>query len=509
MSGRVVSFFKRTVSRDWSAQELAEFYRVEAALLQSGLRVSLDRGVTDEGDPWFVFCRAEDDEVIVHFARIDGRYLISAPGFGGNVTGHDFRALVRDMVERNPILRPARREENVAFHPSALLVMLVASALLKMSHAAEAAAVERPAGVPAPDPDAAPLRITIAGVEHIADLLSQESQQYVAVLSAIALALGPLDTSSMPVFLVSATAPGQPLSEHVSAPSHASPMDDWGASGGGVGGDGGGGGSVMPQQPATLPQPASDVAAHIHHELVAGQAAPAPIGGGATPSSDLTMATLPTMPPMPATMSSTGETSATSVTGPGLIQGNHDLAVSLLQAVGGNEPIVYSDTLPAAFVAPLHDSVHTSVATVATESQNTAAPLAVPVTAPTTVPVTTAPAVEPVAQVVVAGGAGDGAAPIIGVDTSFGAGPSASLIPVQGSGPGAIDFAQVLSLMQSFAQVVGSHLAILQTGNQVIEYDYFAIDYTPAAVSAVTYDFPDGSHVSLVGLRSELPHATV
>ena len=50
MSGRVVSFFKHTVSRDWSAQELAEFYRVEAGLLQSGMRGSLDRGVTDEGD---------------------------------------------------------------------------------------------------------------------------------------------------------------------------------------------------------------------------------------------------------------------------------------------------------------------------------------------------------------------------------------------------------------------------------------------------------------------------
>ena len=140
MSGRIVSFLRRAVPRDWAAQELAEFYRVESALVQSGLRVCSDRGVSDEGDPWFVFCRAEDDEVIVHFARIGGRYLISAPAFGANVIGHDFRALVRGLVDRHPMLQPQRRDDNVVFHPSALLVLLVASALLKTAHAAEAAA---------------------------------------------------------------------------------------------------------------------------------------------------------------------------------------------------------------------------------------------------------------------------------------------------------------------------------------------------------------------------------
>jgi hypothetical protein len=498
MSGRVVSFFKRTVSRDWSSQELAEFYRVEAALLQSGLRVSLDRGVTDEGDPWFVFCRAEDDEVIVHFARIDGRYLISAPGFGGNVTGRDFRALVRDMVDRNPVLRPARREDNVTIHPSALLVMLVASALLKMSHAAEAAAVERPAGVPASDPDAAPLRITIAGVEHVADLVSQETQQYAAMLSAIALASGPLDASSMPVFVVSAAAPEQPFSDHAPALSHTLPLD-WSPSGGGAGGDGGGGGSVMPPPPAALPQSTPDGSTHIH-DLVAGQPQPAPISNGATPSTDLTMATLPTAPATPAATAPAADTTTTPVSNAGLIQGNHDLAGSLLQAFGGNEPIAYSDTLPAAFVAPLHGSVHTSVTVLAAESPNASPSPMAPVATPTT---------ESGGLVFVAGGANYAATPAVVPDTSFGAAPSSSLIPVQTSGPGATEFAAVLSIMQNFAQVVGSHLAILVSGNQVIEYDYFAIDYTPAAVSAVTFDFSDGSHVSLVGLRSELPHATV
>ena len=75
MSGPVVSFFHWQDSiqprlRDWTAQELAEFYRVEAALVTSGMRVESERGLSDEGDPWFIFCRSEDKEVIAHFARI-------------------------------------------------------------------------------------------------------------------------------------------------------------------------------------------------------------------------------------------------------------------------------------------------------------------------------------------------------------------------------------------------------------------------------------------------------
>ena len=50
-------FAARPRSRDRTSQELAEFYRVESALIQGGMKISTDRGVSDEGDPWFVFCR--------------------------------------------------------------------------------------------------------------------------------------------------------------------------------------------------------------------------------------------------------------------------------------------------------------------------------------------------------------------------------------------------------------------------------------------------------------------
>src|SRR5665213_3322543 len=195
MSGRVLSFLRRNVLPDWSTRELAEFYRVESALLQAGLLVFSDRGVTDEGDPWFVFCRAEDDEVIVHFARIGGRYLISAPAYGGDVTGYDFRALVCGLVERHPILQPARQRDNVTLHPSALLVVLVASALLKMAHTAEAASA-RPVHAAF---DRTPLRVSITVPEHTVDTVAPETQQNMAILAAIAFATYVLDGSTAPV----------------------------------------------------------------------------------------------------------------------------------------------------------------------------------------------------------------------------------------------------------------------------------------------------------------------
>src|ERR1700679_2865790 len=104
MTAQVFSFLRRgPAPRDWTSPELAEFYRVESFLIQAGLWVVSARGLSDEGEPWFVFCRADDDEVIIHFARIDGRYVICAPAYGENAAGHDFRALVKGLIERNAL----------------------------------------------------------------------------------------------------------------------------------------------------------------------------------------------------------------------------------------------------------------------------------------------------------------------------------------------------------------------------------------------------------------------
>ena len=125
----------------WSQPELAEFYRVESALLQAGVRLETEIGVSDEGDPWFAFCRQDTGEVFVHFARIDGEYLIDGASMGHVARHHDFKALVRELIasELITMARPKPRGSNVFMHPAALLIALVGAAFF---HSGKADAAE-------------------------------------------------------------------------------------------------------------------------------------------------------------------------------------------------------------------------------------------------------------------------------------------------------------------------------------------------------------------------------
>src|SRR5262245_47670585 len=106
MSANIVSIDRLLRrSRDWSSQELAEFYRVESALVQAGLNIDTERGLSDEGEPWFAFCRRDDGEVIVHIARIGGFYTLAGPAYEGIAYGPDIGTLVRDLITRYPLVR--------------------------------------------------------------------------------------------------------------------------------------------------------------------------------------------------------------------------------------------------------------------------------------------------------------------------------------------------------------------------------------------------------------------
>ena len=58
-------------SRSWPS-----FTAWKVLCFRQGFSVATEQGVSDEGEPWFVFCRADNEEVIAHFARIDGEYVI-------------------------------------------------------------------------------------------------------------------------------------------------------------------------------------------------------------------------------------------------------------------------------------------------------------------------------------------------------------------------------------------------------------------------------------------------
>ena len=143
MSLNVLSLFNfKSASwpQDWTPQELAEFYRVEASLVRANIPIETDRGRSDEGDPWFVFSNASTGEIIVHFARFDGTYVVASPALDNCARGPDFRALIEAQITSHPLVVPSAASGGKLFiHPAALLIVLVATCFFKLSQTTAAA----------------------------------------------------------------------------------------------------------------------------------------------------------------------------------------------------------------------------------------------------------------------------------------------------------------------------------------------------------------------------------
>ncbi|EDQ02864.1 hypothetical protein OIHEL45_20481 [Sulfitobacter indolifex HEL-45] len=125
----------------WSNQELADLYRTQRILALAGVTTQVDRGVTDEGDPWFIFIDSQD-EVLVHFSRFDGAYMVSSQMQDAPIKGDSLQDLVAEFSRRvKPVTQAgqpgqnvvsiAKRNRDVVFiHPAAALAALVWSIYL-------------------------------------------------------------------------------------------------------------------------------------------------------------------------------------------------------------------------------------------------------------------------------------------------------------------------------------------------------------------------------------------
>jgi hypothetical protein len=119
------------VQRDWSNQELANIYRVKKLLDAAGVPNGLERGITDEGDPWCIFC-AHGGEVFIHLCRIDGRYVLDSPNLRAPLSGADFAELIENFSDgtlsgaagRKRVIK-LQRGGKVFLHPATLLAALI------------------------------------------------------------------------------------------------------------------------------------------------------------------------------------------------------------------------------------------------------------------------------------------------------------------------------------------------------------------------------------------------
>jgi len=97
----------RILHGGWSSDELAHIDRAARFLRTTGIRVEADSGTTDEGDPWFVFCDVESDEIIVHFARLSGTYIACHPFHSGALRGPLLADVIDQFLQIFRGLRPA------------------------------------------------------------------------------------------------------------------------------------------------------------------------------------------------------------------------------------------------------------------------------------------------------------------------------------------------------------------------------------------------------------------
>jgi len=92
----------RREARDWTYRELSTLKQIQTILDDAGVCLELERGVTDEGDPWLALC-TEAGDVFLHVCRIGMIYLLDGPTLEAPVQGPNIEAIVQRFGERTTI----------------------------------------------------------------------------------------------------------------------------------------------------------------------------------------------------------------------------------------------------------------------------------------------------------------------------------------------------------------------------------------------------------------------
>ena len=82
---------------DWTNQELADLYRAHTLIQAAQPGLDADRGISDEGDPWFLIGKANGD-VLVHICRIQGMYILDSVALSHVLKGQNFNSLVDNFL---------------------------------------------------------------------------------------------------------------------------------------------------------------------------------------------------------------------------------------------------------------------------------------------------------------------------------------------------------------------------------------------------------------------------
>jgi len=116
-----------STDQNWTNQEIAEFYRVKKFFSLYKIFIVTDTGLSDEGDPWFVYCNHQG-EVFAHFCKIDGKYLLDSPRLAHVIIALSLRELVdkfcAEELDKNKKLDELKNNV-VVLHPAIQFTSLI------------------------------------------------------------------------------------------------------------------------------------------------------------------------------------------------------------------------------------------------------------------------------------------------------------------------------------------------------------------------------------------------
>jgi len=133
MLSSVIPFRKKVDAVSWRPDELAECYRVVGLLARSGLPVSIDSGLTDEGEPWAIVLREDTGDVLLHMARLDGSFVVVSAAGSVAQRGKSLRAVLDTAVRTGSLAMLTRSSaaadsEILRLHPATLIAAFITAA---------------------------------------------------------------------------------------------------------------------------------------------------------------------------------------------------------------------------------------------------------------------------------------------------------------------------------------------------------------------------------------------
>jgi len=104
----------------WGEEGLRDLCRLHVLLGKAGISSEVEFGLSDEGEPWCVFCRRRSDRILAHFALIDGGFIGDWPGLRGIVRSNQLGDVIEQFVRMTVLgfvasTTTAGRSENQRF----------------------------------------------------------------------------------------------------------------------------------------------------------------------------------------------------------------------------------------------------------------------------------------------------------------------------------------------------------------------------------------------------------